>query len=218
MLVKDCMTRHPIMISPETAAVEAQKIMSENKVRHLPVVGDGKKLLGLITTERLSLKPEMIGSLSVWEITRYLANLKVKSVMQTPSSINTIRSDQTVEEAAKCLAENKLSGLVVAENGNVVVGIITETDVMNAFQEMLGLPRPGMRVTLKMPNKVGEFAKLARVISDQNWGIGGIGTFPMPKDPDHYNVVLKISAAEDEIRHALGEIESQQIVDIRDVA
>lgn len=53
MLVKNCMTRHPIMIAPEKLASEAQKIMAENNVRHLPVVGDGKRLLGLITRERL---------------------------------------------------------------------------------------------------------------------------------------------------------------------
>ena len=41
MLVKDCMTRHPILISPEAAATEAEKILAENRVRHLPVVGDG---------------------------------------------------------------------------------------------------------------------------------------------------------------------------------
>ena len=47
MLVKDFMTRHPIMVSPEMAAAEAQRLMTENDVRHLPVVGDGKILKGL---------------------------------------------------------------------------------------------------------------------------------------------------------------------------
>ncbi len=39
MLVKDCMTRHPIMISPKMPAAEAQKIMADNHIRHLPVAG-----------------------------------------------------------------------------------------------------------------------------------------------------------------------------------
>ncbi len=77
MLVKDCMTRHPIMIPQTMPAAEAQKIMSENKVGYLPVVGDGKCLLGLITRQCLALKSDILGSLNVWEITRRLANLKI---------------------------------------------------------------------------------------------------------------------------------------------
>ena len=73
MLVKDYMTRHPIMIPPSMAAAEAQKIMSENKVRHLPVVGDGKRPLGLVTRQSLRIPPAELGSLNVWEITRFLS-------------------------------------------------------------------------------------------------------------------------------------------------
>jgi len=61
MLVNDCMVRHPIMISPETPAAEAEKIMSENRVRHIPIVGDGKRLVGLITRHSLALKPADLG-------------------------------------------------------------------------------------------------------------------------------------------------------------
>ena len=53
MLVKDLMTRHPFLIEPEMSIVEAQRYMGEVNVRHLPVVGDGRQLLGLITRETL---------------------------------------------------------------------------------------------------------------------------------------------------------------------
>jgi len=48
MLVKDCMTRHPVMAPPTMMAAEAEHLMHENRIRHLPVVEDGK-LLGLIS-------------------------------------------------------------------------------------------------------------------------------------------------------------------------
>ena len=81
MFVKDYMTRHPIMIEPDKRVTEAQKMMGENNIRHLVVVGDGKRLLGLITREQLQIAPEKLGSLDVWEITRFLADLTVKNVM-----------------------------------------------------------------------------------------------------------------------------------------
>lgn len=62
MLVKDRMTRHPILISPTTLATEAQNIMAENNIRHLPVAGDGKRLLGLITRQQLAMKPDDLGT------------------------------------------------------------------------------------------------------------------------------------------------------------
>ena len=63
MLVKDCMTRHPIMVSPSTAAAEAQRLMTDNRIRHLPVVGDGKRLVGLVTRMSLAIDPAILGSL-----------------------------------------------------------------------------------------------------------------------------------------------------------
>ena len=75
MLVKDCMTRHPVMAPPTMLAAEAQHLMQENHIRHLPVVGDGKRLLGLVTQMSFSLDPGTLGSLDVWEITRHLSRL-----------------------------------------------------------------------------------------------------------------------------------------------
>jgi CBS-domain-containing membrane protein len=61
MLVKDYMTRHPLLAEPTMSIVEAQRYMGENNVRHLPVVGDGKRLLGLVTRQRLLVDPHTPG-------------------------------------------------------------------------------------------------------------------------------------------------------------
>ena len=125
MLVKDFMTRHPIMVPPTTLAAEAQKIMAENRIRHLPVVGDGKRLKGLITRQRLALKPDYLSSLNVWEITRYLSELNVKQVMLPADEVYTIELDRTVERAARLMTEHKIGCLPVIEE-EIVVGIITD--------------------------------------------------------------------------------------------
>ncbi len=217
MLVKDCMTRHPIMISPETLATEAQKIMGENDVRHLPVVGDGKKLLGLITRERLALKPDMMGSLNVWEITRYLSNLTVVKVMLPTAKVHTVDSERTVERAASIMSEYKVGCLPVVDDG-VVVGIISEIDLLHSFQDMLGLPADGVRVTVRVPNVKGEFAKITSVVSHQEWGVMGIGSFPSPRHAGFYDVVLKIpNVHKEEVRAILSQTAGHEVVDVRDV-
>ena len=219
MLIKDFMTRHPIMIAPETLAIEAQKIMAENDVRHLPVVGDGKKLLGLITRARLALKPDMIGSLDVWEITRYLSNLTVKKVMLPTDKIYVIGPEQTVERAARTMSDHKVGCLPVIEE-DVVVGIISEIDLLRSYQDMLGLPADGVRVTMRMSEDIhGLFSKIASPVSAQGWGIVGVGSFPSPRHKGYYDMVLKIAgvSSSDEVKEVLTQIEGHEIVDIRDV-
>ncbi len=217
MLVKDCMTRHPVMIAPETPAAEAQQIMAENNVRHLPVVGDGKKLLGLITRTRLALKPDLVASLDVWEITRYISHLTVDKVMLPADKVLTVDSQRTVERAARIMSDHKIGCLPVIDDG-IVVGIISEVDLLRSYQDMLGLPAEGVRVTMRMPNKEGQFAKITSVVSKQGWGIMGIGSFPTPRHEGFYDVVLKIpNVTKEEVSAILSQVDGQEIVDIRDV-
>jgi len=218
MLVKECMTKHPIIISQTTKIVEAQKIMAENHVRHLPVTSDGKKLKGLITRTRLSLKPDMLGSLDMWEISRQLSNLMVKDVMVKKEDVYTIGADRTIERAAKIMADNKVGCLPVIDSDGVVEGIISEVDVLHSYQELLGLPADGLRVTVRMPNKKGEFTKLMKALGDNGWGVMGIGTYPTHRKEGWYDVVLKIpKVTAEQVRAAFSQIEAQEVVDIRDV-
>jgi acetoin utilization protein AcuB len=217
MFVNDCMTRHPIMISPDTLAADAQKILSENKIRHLPVVGDGKRLKGLITRQRLAFKPADLASLNVWEVTRRLSELKVKNVMVRAEEVHTIQPDKTVERAASIMSENKIGCLLVVEENDVVVGILTETDLLNAFQQMLGLPAEGVRATVRMPEDE-KFVHLAAVVVENGWPVMGIGSFPSPRHPGYWDVVLKIPRVKlEEVEKVLSQLRRMELVDIREV-
>lgn len=217
MLVKDCMTRHPVMVSPTTYATEAEQIMGENKIRHLPVAGDGKKLLGLVTRQRFALKPDTMASLGVWEITRYLSNLTVKDIMVKLKEVKTVAPDRTVERAARLLTDHKIGCLPVLED-DIVVGMLSEVDLLRSFQTMLGLPAEGVRVTMRMPDQQGEFAKLTTVIAQHGLGVTGIGSFPAPRRPGFYDMVLKIPRATlNEVEEILRQVPDQEIMDIREV-
>jgi acetoin utilization protein AcuB len=211
------MTRHPILIAPETPAAEAQKIMAENKVRHLPVVGDGKKLLGLITRQRLALKPDTLASLDVWEIARYLSNLTVKDLMLKIDEVQTIASDRTVERAARTMTDHKIGCLPVVEEG-VVVGILSEVDLLKSYQEMLGLAAEGVRVTVRAPDRAGEGAKLMAALAQRGWKVTGLGIFYLPKYPGYYDSVVKIEGVtRAEAEDVVSQVPDQEIVDIREV-
>ena len=218
MFVKDYMTRHPIMIEPDKRVTEAQKLMGESSIRHMPVVGDGKRLLGLITQERLQIAPEKLGSLNVWEITRYLADLTVKKVMIKKDDLYTINLDATIEDAAALMSQHKISCLPVVED-EIVVGILTETDLLIELQNLLGAKEKGWRVTMRVLDRAGEFMKLSSTITAKGWGIMAMGSVRAPKAPDYWDIVLKVShCAREELIKILEEVEDQQIIDVRETS
>jgi acetoin utilization protein AcuB len=217
MLVKDYMTRHPIMIGPEVRITEAQKLMSENNIRHLPIVGDGKRLQGLVTRQRLSIPPEKLTSLDVWEITRYLADLTVSKVMVKGPDLQTIHPEAVMEEAADLMIRHKVGGLPVVEDGNVVIGIITEIDLLTELQNLLGANDPGFRITMRVPDRKGEFAKLERAILENDWGIMTMGSVHSPKQPDYWDIVLKVRhCTREALLAVLEKIPDQQLIDLRE--
>ena len=48
-LVSDVMTRNPTCVAPETLVADAVLIMIERGFRHLPIVGEGAKILGVFS-------------------------------------------------------------------------------------------------------------------------------------------------------------------------
>jgi acetoin utilization protein AcuB len=215
MFVKDYMTRHPIMIEPHKRVIEAQRLMVENKIRHLPVVGAGKRLLGWITRQRLQVAPERLASLEVWEITRYLAELTVEKVMVKGNDLKTIDGAATLETAADVMIRHKIGGLPVIEDG-MVVGVITETDLLIQLRDLLGAFEAGWRVTVRVPDKDGEFSRLSSAVWGQGWSIMSMGGVRSPKTPGYWDAVLKVTGCDkEELKALVDSIEGQEVLDIR---
>jgi acetoin utilization protein AcuB len=212
------MTRHPLMGETNMSIVEARHFMWENHIRHLPVVGDGKRLVGLVTRETLLVEPGRLASLDIWEIAHQLSNVTVEEVMIQREDVVTISPEVTIEEAARLMVERKIGCLPVVGDG-IVVGIITDTDMMMQLTEMMATRIPGVRVTIHMPmQEKGELAKLVSAISAQGWGIMACGGAPLPKDPDTWEAVVKIRGVpKDDVVAALSNIEGQKVVDAREI-
>jgi hypothetical protein len=104
----------------------------------------------------------------------------------------------------------------VLEEG-LVVGIITEIDMMVLLAELLGGSVQGVRATVRVPDRIGEFAKVTNAIASQGWGICASGGLPAPKRPGSWDIVLKLQGvSKDEVTAVLERIEGQQILDVRE--
>ena len=216
MLVKDYMSRHPLMAQPSMPIIEAQLYMGENNIRHLPIVGDGKRLLGLVTRQTLLVDPGRLGSLDVWDIARTLGGLTVKDVMVKARDVIAIDQSATIEEAARVMVSKKIGCLPVLEDG-IVIGIITEADLLAHLTELLGEQVPGVRVTYRMPDRLGSLAEVTTAIAERGWGIYAGGYVVTPKRPGYWDYVLKVrDASKDELVSVLEQIENLEILDVRE--
>ncbi|HSJ58497.1 MAG TPA: CBS domain-containing protein [Anaerolineae bacterium] len=216
MFVRDYMTRHPVMVESTMSTVEAQGIMAETRTRHVPVVGDGKRLSGLLTRDRFSIPPTRLTSLNVWEITRFLSNMRVEDIMVKSRDVVTTGPDATIEEAARLMASHKIGCLPVLDHDGVVIGMLTDVDMLDQLADLLGAKAEGVRVTVRVPDRKGEFAKITAAIAERNWGIYASGGVPTPRMPGYWDIVLKVRDVEaEELVPVLEAIEGQQVIDVR---
>jgi CBS domain-containing protein len=126
-LVKDWMTRNVVTITPDTALPEAHRLMTDKRIRRLPVVQDGL-LVGIITLGDVrGAEPSGATSLSVWELNYLLGKVKIEEIMNR--NLITISPNATISQAAGLMLEHKISGLPVVDNATGLVGIITESDI-----------------------------------------------------------------------------------------
>ncbi|HAR68289.1 MAG TPA: acetoin dehydrogenase [Thermus scotoductus] len=165
MLVRDWMTKDPLTVAPDTPVLEAINLLKSKGFRRLPVVKGGK-LVGLVTDKDLKdAMPSKATTLSVWEMNYLLSKLTVQEVMAKP--VITVEADAPLEKAALLMEEKKIGGLPVMD-GEKLVGIITVTDVLRAFIEVLGLKMGGLRITVDIPDVPGALAQMARAVPPAN--------------------------------------------------
>ena len=130
MRVSDLMSRIVISTTGTTPVLEARALMQAERIRHLLVVGDGR-VQGIVTDRDIRLHmASPATSLSVWELNHLLARLTVDQVMTR--TVIVIDPARDAREAARIMIDHKIGALPVLD-GERLLGIITETDLLRAF-------------------------------------------------------------------------------------
>lgn len=161
MIVRSRMTSNPYTISPDATIAEALEIMRKNNIRRLPVVKDGK-LVGIVTEREMQeVSPSKATTLSVFELNYLLSKTKVSAVMT--KNVITVSPDSLLEEAAVLMRDNRVGALPVIQDDKLV-GIITETNIFDAFIDLLGFRDSGTRISVEVEDSPGILANVANVI------------------------------------------------------
>jgi acetoin utilization protein AcuB len=134
--VEDRMTTSPLTVGWSAKLTEAVRLMRERKIRHLPVLDDGDRLVGIVTDRDLRqviLDPRILDRLSAGWVDR-LEEFAVRDVMSW--AVVSVRPGASIRDAARLMYQRKIGALPVVKNDRLV-GILTETDVIRTFTEVL---------------------------------------------------------------------------------
>jgi acetoin utilization protein AcuB len=173
MLVEDVMQAAVITITPKTSLPEAMRLLRHRGIRHLPVVEDDT-LVGIVSDR--DLKGAMASpatSLEAHELRYLLDALTVDEIMTR--AVITVGRTVPIEEAARLMVKEKVSALPVTERGRLV-GIVTETDVLDLFVKGMGAGEPSSRIDVRLAEKSATLTEIVHAVEDASVEISSIMT------------------------------------------
>ncbi len=184
MLVRDVMHSPVVTISTGATLEEANTLMWEQGIRHLPVVENGR-VVGILTDRDVRLATSELSPMP------YKPHTRVEEVMTTP--VLTADPMDPVEEAARVMRDRKIGSLPVLD-GRELVGIITGIDLLDALVALTGARLPSGRIEVRLPDRPGKLARLAQFFAERGVNIHSLLTYP--DEEGYVRNVLRVGSLE----------------------
>lgn len=122
------MTKNPVTIEKDATVIEAVHLMKEKSIRRLPVM-DKETIVGILTEKMVAdFRPSKATSLDTWEVHYILSKTSVTEAMN-PKPYK-VKPDTDLTEAAQLLHDRKLNGVLVVDDNDRLVGILTVTNAL----------------------------------------------------------------------------------------
>ncbi len=214
MLIKGWMTTDVTTVTEDMSMMKASILMKEKRIRSLPVVDEKGKLVGIVTdTDLRDASPSKAATLDVHELNYLLSSMKIKDLMTKGPAY--VKPDETVEFAAILMVENKISSLPVINNKDVLIGIITQTDVFKLLINITGVYAGGIQFAFSLEDRAGSIKEPADVIRSYGGRIISILSTAAEETAEEgrRNVYIRCCGiAEDNLRGLVKELEDKFLV------
>lgn len=135
MKVKDLMQTDIVTLQTNDTLDIAEDIMSLGRLRHLPVIQVGNRLVGMVSQRDL-LRASLSSALNVsaYKRQQWLEKIAVRDVMS--KGVVSVEADADIKDALDVLLGEKFGCLPVVE-AKKLVGVLTETDLLEYLQRLL---------------------------------------------------------------------------------
>jgi acetoin utilization protein AcuB len=174
MFVSRSMARKVTTVDKTTGILEAQSLMQRLEIRHLPVVDEDNRLVGMITDRdiRSALPYELSKGGGEPEERDKYAHMTVSDAMST--DLLTISPTHTLQDALLLIEKKKVGAIPVVDDNNRLVGILSVRDLLRAFINVLGIGQPGTLLCILVEEKVGQLKKIVDIITEENISFGSV--------------------------------------------
>lgn len=186
-LTQDFMRREVLTLSPDASAFEALRLCHERRIRHIPIVDDGK-VVGIISDRDLRDASPPLGDP---ERVSHMKAMQVSEVMTR--KVTTAGPRDTIVRAAREMHERKIESLPVVDEEELV-GIITSSDVMRALVALSGASEPGHSRIAVQARKPGVLADAASIIRDQGVDVFSILSSPHKRSVYDRTLIFQVAA------------------------
>jgi len=197
MLIKDWMATAVLTVDANTSVMRATRIMKENNIRRLPVLSQGK-LIGIVTDRDLKeASPSSTSDMDIHEMYYLLSEMKIKDVM-TDKCIS-LHQDDTLEKAALVMLKEKISGVMILDDENNLVGLLSETDILRGFIHATGIQDGADQYVIDMPDARGAVTRVIDILRNYNARVISILTSFNDAPPGLKRVAIRITMDEDKL-------------------
>jgi acetoin utilization protein AcuB len=164
MLVSMWMTKDVVAVTPETPLIDVARIMTERRIRRLPVVDASGPLLGLVSSQDvLHAFPADINPFSSESgIVHDTTTLQLSAAAIMVRNPLTTHPEAGIENVARMMLDKKIGALPVMRNQRMV-GLISESDIFRAFVTICDPGAQGVRVTFDNSSGQDVFPLVASV-------------------------------------------------------
>ena len=129
--VKEQMSKKPQTVKPGDGLQEAIWKMEHGHFRHLPVVDENDKLIGMLTDRDVRLIRPSLAFVSKEDAAVQLWSISVQqAAVFDPISV---KPETPLKEAAELMLRWHVGGLPVVDDHHKLVGVITYTDILREF-------------------------------------------------------------------------------------
>jgi len=163
-----------ITIGEDVDLFKAQEKMAHHRIRHLPVVDDEERLIGIITDRdiRSALPLRLLKDPRNMPVGEDGRSIRVGEVMtRDPFTISPV---DTIQDALLLIQEKRVGAFPVVDEDRKVKGILSVRDLLRAFTNVLGIGEPGSLLGIVVEEKVGQLKKIVDAITEENVSFGSV--------------------------------------------
>lgn len=174
MFVSERMCTDLITAGPDLAISKAKILMTEKNIRHLPVVDDSGKLIGIVSDRDMrDAMPSTLLKKPDYETTLgKVGNFPLSEIMT--KDLMTIYPYYTIQDTLLVMQKKKVGALPVIDDKGMLKGILSTRDLLRAFVSVMNIDEPGSLLCIVVDDKPGQLKRIVDIVTDENISLGSV--------------------------------------------